>query len=262
MISAYKKVYFIGGNHDVYHSDLQTGQDIFNAYLREFGLSPSKMKMLENDAVELSPGVILLACTLWTDMNQDNPLAHKAVGKRMNDFAVINYGHRTFTTRDAFNIHTRSLKYLSDQYHHLTSDSGKKKPDETAQIIVVSHHQPSLKSVKGSPRHGGAIDYGYCSELSEWIRDRPQISHWIAGHTHYNVNYKIGHCNVLTNCRGYGIPLYKDECFDRFSLKPFVEIKDKVLVKLPRLVAVSNPTTNADAKKLIRRLPVGTCDRH
>ena len=261
-ISAYKKVYFIGGNHDVYYSDLLTGRDIFNAYLREVGISPTKMKMYENEAIELAPRVILLASTLWTDMNRNNPLAHAAVGKGMNDFSMINYGQRTFTTRDAFNIHKRSLQDLSEHYDYYTSDCDKKKPDEKTRIIVMTHHQPSIRSVKGSARHGGAIDYGYFSDLTEWILDRPEISHWIAGHTHHNVSYKIGSCKVLTNCRGYGVPFHKDECFDSFSLKPFVKIKEQAPVKRPGLVAVSNPMTNASAKKSKRRLPADACERH
>ena len=226
MVSAYRQVYFIGGNHDVYYSDLLTGRKLFNAYLRKANIPAAKMKMLEKEAIELAPHVILLASTLWTDMNRNDPLAHEAVGKGMNDFSKINYGQRTFTTRDAVRVHKRSLKKLRKLYRHHTLGDETKSPDDKTRIIIMSHHQPSFEGLKGSVRHGGAIDFGYYSDLTDWVLDRPQISHWIAGHTHHNTSYDIGNCTVLTNCRGYGIAYYKDRCFDNFSLKPCIDVYD------------------------------------
>ena len=109
-------------------------------------------------------------------------------------------------------------------YRRHTLDDETKRLSDKTKIIVMTHHQPSAESVKGSVRHGGAIDYGYYSDLTDWVLDRPQISHWIAGHTHHDANYLIGNTNVLANCRGYGIQPHKDRCFDSFSLKPMIEV--------------------------------------
>ena len=241
MVSEYRQVLFIGGNHDAYYSDLLTSRKLFNAYLRNVGMPYTKMRMFENEAIELAPRVILLAATLWTDMNRNDGFAHETVGKAMNDFSKINYGQRKFTTRDAVKIHKRSLKKLSKLYRDHTLNDETKRPSNKTQILLMTHHQPSAESVKGSVRHGGAFDYGYYSDLTDWVLARPQISHWIAGHTHHNGNYLIGNTTVLTNCRGYGIQAHKDRCFDSFSLKPMIEIysgrkaKEDISMKEPLL---------------------------
>lgn len=43
----------------------------------------------------------------------------------------------------------------------------------------------------------------YCSDLSNFILDHPQIKYWIHGHLHDAVDYMIGSTHITSNPRGY-----------------------------------------------------------
>ena len=51
--------------------------------------------------------------------------------------------------------------------------------------------------------HSGDANYGYFSELEEFILDRPQIKYWIYGHTHKQGTNDIGTTKLVSNARGY-----------------------------------------------------------
>ncbi len=224
MVSGYKNVYFIGGNHEPYTGVIDEVEPIFREALAPYG----NLTFLEDEYVELVPGTIMLAATLWTDMNKDNPLTHIAVGEGMNDFMIVRKGNKKFTTKDAYTIHQRSLMHLSHMYQYNTYDYEKNVPDGETDILVMTHHAPSIQSTTryndGLP---SSIDSGYHSDLEGFILDRPQIKHWIHGHTHWNVDYHIGDCHVLTNHRGYGVRGNKDKCYDNFNLESFIEVEPK-----------------------------------
>lgn len=231
-VSGYRMVIFVGGNHEHYMGDINDSKDLFCKVIEPF----ENMVYLEDGFYVLAPDVILLACTLWTDLNKDNPLAHLTVTEGMNDFSpagnnerqgVIKNGKRMFTTQDSHLMHQRSLSNLSEMYHYHTYDFEKREPDKKTDVIVMTHHAPSSQSI--NPDHfSDALDYGYFSELDEWILDRPQITHWIHGHTHHNVDYMIGDCNILSNQRGYGIPNMMDDCFNEFNMELCIEAKDGI----------------------------------
>jgi len=225
-VSGYEKVIFIGGNHEHYMGDINESKELFCKAIESF----KNMIYLEDGFYVLAPDVILLACTLWTDMKKDDPMIHLIVAEGMNDFSpsrnnqgVIKNGKRMFTTQDAHHMHLRSLSNLSEMYHYHTYDFEKKEPDKKTHVIVMTHHAPSCRST--NPDHfSDALDYGFFSELDDWILDRPQITHWIHGHTHHNVDYMIGDCNVLSNQRGYGIRGMTDECFNEFGMELYIEV--------------------------------------
>ncbi len=60
-------MYFIGGNHDSYHSDIDETADTYRNFLAKQG---HNAHFLEDEVVELAPGTFMIASTLWTDMAQ------------------------------------------------------------------------------------------------------------------------------------------------------------------------------------------------
>lgn len=70
------------------------------------------------------------------------------------------------------------------------------------EIVVVTHHAPSIKSIpeiyltdKSTP--------AFASNLEPFILDRPNIKLWCHGHIHTTCDYQIGNCRVICNPRGY-----------------------------------------------------------
>jgi UDP-2,3-diacylglucosamine pyrophosphatase LpxH len=65
---------------------------------------------------------------------------------------------------------------------------------------------------------GDIINAAFASDLELLIR-ASRVSLWIHGHTHHNVDYKIGATRIYSNQRGY-----PDERLARFESEKIIEI--------------------------------------
>jgi hypothetical protein len=216
-VSGFDKVYFIMGNHEHYRGHLQSSPVILREFFDYYGFDPKKFIVLDNDVVSLNDKTLMVGATLWTDMRRDNPQSHWFVGRGMNDFRLIEYGPQDdvgmasiFRTEDAVTEHKKSLAFITK-----TVEDNKDK-----RIIVVTHHAPSYQS-NGRAYNGSEIIDGYCSDLEQFIIDHPNITDWVHGHTHVNVEYEIGQCRITSNMRGYvgydfGTNFTSDQFLDKF----------------------------------------------
>ena len=62
---------------------------------------------------------------------------------------------------------------------------------------------PTHKSIHEKYKNDYYINGAYCSDLSDFILDHPQIKLWTQGHTHYHFTYMVGNTMVACNPRGY-----------------------------------------------------------
>lgn len=198
-VSDFDQVFFIMGNHEHYHGHLQSSAMILREFIKSHGFDSDKYVVLDNDVVRLRDDTLLVGATLWTDMRRDNPQSHLYVGRGMNDFRLIQYGDRDevgmapiFTTYHALEEHRKSLTFIESV---VGSNLDKR-------IIMATHHAPSYQS-NGRAYNGSEIVDGYCSDLEQFIIDHPNITDWVHGHTHVNVEYEIGQCRITSNMRGY-----------------------------------------------------------
>lgn len=67
--------------------------------------------------------------------------------------------------------------------------------------IVVTHHAPSPR-LEAPGYVNGPLSPSFVSDAGPLI-ERSGIPLWIHGHTHYNVDYRLGATRVLSNQRGY-----------------------------------------------------------
>lgn len=190
----FEAVYMIGGNHDAYGGgDYAESADIIRDFISRHGYT--NVHFLEKGRVTLkktkNKQVDLLATTLWTDMNKGNPNTLLDMSMMMNDFKVCYYKGKIFTPKDCADLHAESLTWLKTQLL-----------DTSCEFIVMTHHLPSFQSIdphfKGDP-----MNFGYASSMEDFIYMNPHITHWIHGHTHYDVDYMIDHTRILANQRGY-----------------------------------------------------------
>lgn len=207
-VKGFKKVYLIGGNHEHYkYGEVTAGKDCINKFLKERG--HENIVALENDRVPLTDKIDLLACTLWTDMNKNDSDTHKWVGRGMNDFYQCNYHGAPFTTYHASELHHQSKEWLLEQL----------KDDKS--FVVMTHHCPSLKSIDPQYKND-VLNFGYASNMDKIIKANPNISHWVHGHTHFNVDYILGKTRILGHMRGYPTmtgrlnPNYREFKLDRW----------------------------------------------
>jgi predicted phosphodiesterase len=197
-------VIYVMGNHEYYHSDLAIELDEVRRKLAHL----SNLSVLERE-VKVIDDVVFIGGTLWTDMNNSDPLTLYHMRTMMNDFRVISNSavplhFRTqegkfatrmarFSPEDAVAEHVKMKQYVQSvvQGNHDTK------------YVVVGHHAPSRQSIHEMYAHDPIMNAGYVSDLDEFVLDHPQIRLWTHGHTHHPFDYMIGSTRVVCNPRGY-----------------------------------------------------------
>ena len=188
-------VIYVPGNHEFYNHAMT---DLIKALRRE--AKGSNVHVLENKAVEIG-GFVFLGCTLWTNFELW-PNAREAMlfaNHEMNDFWVIKKtdGNKMYSAEDSAKRHAASVRWLTRRLAR----------HDPARTIVVTHHAPSPRSI--SPQNvGDMMSAAFASNLEPLIK-ASRVPLWIHGHTHYNVDYKIGTTRIYSNQRGYrheGVP--------------------------------------------------------
>jgi Icc-related predicted phosphoesterase len=191
-------VIYVPGNHEFYYHSIP---DLIHALKRE--ANGSNVHVLDNEAFMLD-GFVFLGCTLWTNFKfwPDAREAMSFANQEMSDFRLIQKppGNKLFSAKDSAKIHAASVRWLARQMSR----------HDPARTIVVTHHAPSPWSIP--PYHvSDMLSAAFASDLNSLIK-ASGIPLWIHGHTHYNVDYKIGTTRIYSNQRGY--PNEVKKCFE------------------------------------------------
>lgn len=212
--SGFDRVFLVPGNHEPYGHEFHASRDTLAEYLDRRG---GPARLLQNEAVELAPDLVLLSTTLWTDMMRNDAKTKRLIARYMNDFRVITYDDHIFTPDDCIAEHERALSFLDAAYRQYANKPG-------MQFVVMTHHGPTHQSAHRY--YDDDMAGGYHSDCSQFIHDRQQIKFWVHGHTHYNVDYMVGGCRVLTNQRGYGPMVTRggDPCYAEFKMDKTFEV--------------------------------------
>ena len=202
----FPRTVIILGNHEFYHGHWFKSIDHFRDEIQKY----KNITFLERESVEIGD-VIFMGCTLWTDMNRNDPNTLLSIKYGMNDFRLIrndNGGYSRLKPEDTVIRHRTSLDFIANT----VKICGDKK------CIMVGHHSPSRLSTHQKYEDDYEMNGGYSSSLTQFIYDHPQIKFWIHGHTHYPFGYMLGETNILCNPRGYA---EVEEGSRNFKLKHF-----------------------------------------
>jgi Icc-related predicted phosphoesterase len=196
----YRHVIYICGNHEHYHNSYE---DTFVRLKREL---PDNVHFLEAESITIDD-VHFFGGTFWTDMNKRDPLTMEVVKQGMADFNIIKHGDSIKVETmygDSYYTNKFTPAYVADVFRETV---GKLKDflDEHAgdKVVVISHHAPSPLSINERYKDDFHMNFGYHSDLTEFIMDHPQIKYWFHGHMHDPVDYMIGSTRVVSNPRGY-----------------------------------------------------------
>jgi Icc-related predicted phosphoesterase len=218
-------VIYVMGNHEHYDGDFKTTVTKLKTNLSHL----KNLYILDKEMKEID-GVKFLGGTMWTDMNNEDPLTLFHIKSVMNDFRVVEnsnrvvqrrvpiyeynadgslkkdergynipVGHKfkespaSFCPEDSVEDHRKMIDFLKV----MTAE----KPDD--KFVVCTHHTPSFQSCAEYYRSDTIMNGAYHTNLEEFILDRPQIKLWTHGHTHEDFDYMIGDTRVVCNPRGY-----------------------------------------------------------
>lgn len=180
---AYKQVIVIPGNHELYGGyDLSQMTNGFQQQIRP------NVTLCYNAVIPLSEDTDLIATTLWSKIRFENG---KATERGINDFHKIVCNGKRLTWQRFNEEHAKCLDFLK----HAVADS------KARHIIVATHHVPSERLM--SPEFiGSSLNGAFTVELGDYIESSP-IEYWIYGHSHRNIDRKIGNAHCVCNQLGY-----------------------------------------------------------
>lgn len=210
----FANVIYVAGNHEHYHGDFPSTIPHLKSvlgYLKNLHILDKEIRVIDD--------VTFIGGTLWTDMNNRDPLTLYHMTSMMNDFRCVTNSKRvvnfrtyeqvdgvedrnrpTFKTRtarfspeDAVEDHEKFRGYIQQIIES--------KPDQ--KFVVVGHHAPSRLSTHKMYANETVMNGGYSSGLDEFIADHPQIKLWTHGHTHHPFDYVVGETRIVCNPRGY-----------------------------------------------------------
>ena len=172
------------GNHDYWGNSLKANRVIFG---------------IED--------IVVIACTFWTNFNNNCERTKVESKKYINDYRMIKNeaGTEFITPENIYNQHLEDLAWLNEQLEIY----------KDLKIVVMTHHSPSQQSIhkKFEGRENYYLNGSFCSDYDQLIINNPQIKLWCHGHCHNNFDYYIGTTRVVCNPKGYRDenPEYKEE---------------------------------------------------
>jgi hypothetical protein len=178
----YEKVFWIPGNHEYYHFDLKSVSNPLYEKLRS-------NIFLVNNYAECIGDTHFIFSTLWSHIQLQNSWQ---IRQSLSDFFVIKNNGKMLSIDDFNQLHETSLAFIEKSLEE----------NQSAKNVVTTHHVPTIlnypEQYKNSP-----LNDGFVVELFDFI-NKSNISHWIYGHHHANVNdFEIGTTKMLTNQLGY-----------------------------------------------------------
>ena len=224
-------VIYIAGNHEHYHGDFR---DTITRLRDKLGYLRN-LHILDKEILTVDD-VTFIGGTLWTDMNNEDPITLLHMKGMMNDFRCVDNSHRMVNFKSYEQIHgvdNREKPIFKERVARFTPEDSVEDHKQMMnyirimiegkfdqKFVVVGHHAPSKSSTH--PRYAEEVimNGGYSTALDEFIMDHPQIKLWTHGHTHEDFDYMVGSTRIVCNPRGYDA--YEDRA-DRFQLK-YVEI--------------------------------------
>ncbi len=193
-----KPIIYVPGNHEYYGEAIPRLTEQMKKRGSDIGVH-----VLDCDSIEVN-GYRIYGTTLWTDflLFGKPAMGEYRAQQSMNDYRRIRVSptYRRLRPRDTSSMHFKMRRWLESEI-----EKGR-----TENAIIVTHHAPSIRSLKPMTRHE-EVSVAFASHLDSLVK-RSSAKLWIHGHTHQSIDYMIGNTRVLSNQRGY--PREKDTGFE------------------------------------------------
>lgn len=178
----FKQVIVALGNHEFYkYFDISTFE---NGYIQQIR---HNVAAYYNAVVSIND-IDIIVSTLWSEIPREEAASTEII---ISDFHRIMYRDEFLTFSEFNREHRKCLDFIKS-----TVESSKAKHK-----IVVSHHVPSFRMQCPKFKDSKAKS-AFIVELESYIQSS-DIEYWIYGHSHYNVDVRIGATQCITNQLGY-----------------------------------------------------------
>lgn len=179
---SFSETYWLPGNHEYYHSDIEQTGGYIRENIRE------NIHIVNNTFLERG-NTELIFSTLWTKIGLENQLE---IVMRYSDFHVISYKGSNLQVPYYNHLHEQSLIFLKDQLAK----------EWVGYRIVITHHVPTFINYPEEYLRDN-LSEAFAVELKDLISVSGP-DYWIYGHSHSNnKEFIIGNTRMLSNTLGY-----------------------------------------------------------
>lgn len=210
----FKHVIYVVGNHE--HYNYQFVHTVYD--LKRKLANYKNIQVLDNETFDID-NYTFVGSTLWTDMNKGCPQTMSQAEQFMPDFKIVKYfdgvNYFKLTPLQSTKEHDKSVGYI----RHVIRNCNDRDNYLERDVIVVTHHAPSAKSIHPRYVHDTLMNGAFHSELDYIMEMADNVKLWVHGHMHDEFDYVIGTTNVVCNPRGYP----KEGKHGSFKLK-YVEV--------------------------------------
>ena len=187
----YKQVIIAYGNHEFHRTcDLSTMKNGHKYKIRD------NVYYYYNCVITIED-VDIIVSTLWSYIYEENKFICQS---GVNDFYVIKYNGNLLTPEIFNNEHKKCLDFIKKS---MNESKAKTK-------IIVTHYVPS-DLLNAEEFKDSTINNAFTVDLTDYIK-KCGAKYWIFGHSHRNINKKIGETNCICNQFGYLLS-GENECF-------------------------------------------------
>lgn len=128
----------------------------------------------------------------------------------MNDFRQIKFNGKLLQIEEFNEMHETCIGFIRKNILESTAEH----------IIVVTHHLPTFQVV--APCHKDSVlNSAFASDNGDLIGSN-RIDTWIYGHSHTNIDTRIGGTKVLSNQMGY--VFQNEHLMNEFDQGKYIEI--------------------------------------
>ena len=182
----FKAVVYLLGNHEFYH---HRWEDVIE-YWTEYNAF-SNFYFMNNRAVEFD-NVRIIGGTMWTSLDNHNPIIEIHARQGLNDYRYIKFGDRKLHPMRT-GLEFENFKEFLDEQLSLPYEG---------KTVVVTHHSPGDWQ-KRSTYGNDPLNFAYYAQLESFIANQSKINLWLHGHTHQVADYMVGETRVVCNPYGY-----------------------------------------------------------
>lgn len=188
LCASFSHVLMVCGNHEFYDFDFDRVIRMWEEFEEQ---GPKNFHFLHNDW-RIIDGVRFLGGTMWTSLDDGDPITMGHAHRVMTDYALIKHDDRPITPYFTMAEHDKFIEFLLKKFDE---------PFDGA-TVVITHHSPG-NALRRRGRAGHRTDASYFADIEDMIGWHNKAKVWCHGHTHRSYDYMINETRVVSNPYGY-----------------------------------------------------------
>lgn len=197
-VQRFEKVALVLGNHEFFDLTYEEGISRAEQLASEPSLKENMLLLNRNVWRDESSGVIIMGCTLWSSVPDS---AREIVEHKISDYKKID----GWSVDKNNQQHTEDAAWLTSELQNLSVASNANAEQRGRNILVVTHHAPSLEGTSAPEHVNNPWTPAFATELLPRLSTE-KVKTWVFGHTHYTTELRCLGVQLIANQRGYVFP--------------------------------------------------------